>query len=91
MNEIGISVNLEERELTVFTTVISLSNYDIKHLRLLSDSESFGEAECEKAVRKLLEKQIIPFIRSTGRTVCTETVEEEVKQAFHSHLYNYIF
>ncbi|MDY6788614.1 MAG: hypothetical protein SVV03_01490 [Candidatus Nanohaloarchaea archaeon] len=98
MEEIEIRADLEERKLQVGEVEIALSNYDIKHLRLVwekmdgsdvsNSGESFGKEPAERAVGNVVEVQISSFIKSTGRDVNRKNIEKEVKEAFSTHLYS---
>lgn len=85
---IDVKVSLEERKLRVGEVERTLSNYNVKYLRQLSDEE-FNDAKAEAAVEELIEQRIKPFIEATGREVSDGAVEMEVEEAFNAHLYIY--
>ncbi len=80
-------VVLSRRKIFTEKNEINLSNYDIEHLRKISDSKSFCDETAENSVEKLLEKQILPFIQDSYRSLNKEEVEKEIEEAFSSHLY----
>ncbi len=85
---VDIEVSLAERMLRVGAVERTLSNYNVRYLRMLSTGE-FDDAAAEEAVKELIERRIKPFIEATGREVTGEAVETEVEEAFNSHLYVY--
>ncbi len=80
-------VVLSQRKFSTEKNSVNLSNYDIEHLRRISDSKSFCDEAAENSVEKLLEKQILPFIQDSYRSLNKEVVEKEIGEAFSSHLY----
>ena len=90
MEEIDIDVSLSERELRVGDERINLSNYDIKHLREISGEKGFDEETCIKAVYRLIDERIEPFIISLGLSVNKRNIENEFSDAFSSHLYSFL-
>ena len=87
---LNVEVSLSRRIILLGSKEINLSNYNIKHLRKLSDN-SFDESKAEKAVRELIFEQILPFLRSSGRPLSKKEVEKEFEEAFEPHLYTYVF
>ncbi len=82
-----IAADLQNRCIKVGTEKINLSNYDIKHLREVSKTSKFGPETCQKAVERVIEEQIKPFLIASGKEINYENIEKEVLEAFSQHLY----
>ena len=85
-----IESRLSERKIILGGDEISLSNYDIKHLREISGGEEFGDTEIEKAVRRVIEEHLEPFLRTAGIEQTEENLLKELKEGFHTHVFMFL-
>jgi len=83
-----VSVDLTDRELMVGTTTVQLSNESIRRLREIADT-GFDDATATAIIEDLITDQIRPFLKAAGQPLRSDTIEQEIEEAFHTHLYLY--
>lgn len=83
-----VSVDLEGRKLSVGSTTVQLPNETLRQLREIAD-ERLDAATATAIIEDLLEEQIRPFLQAAGRPIQPDTIEQEIEDAFQTHLYLY--
>lgn len=83
-----ISVDLTNRKLTVGSIDHQLSNEDIRKIKELAD-EDLTDAEAANVIENLIDEQILPFLETASRTITPAHIEQEIDEAFHTHLFLY--
>ncbi|MDY6778891.1 MAG: hypothetical protein SVU32_09575 [Candidatus Nanohaloarchaea archaeon] len=83
---IPVQVDLPERTATIGEEDITLSNHNIKHIREHADT-SINSQTVSNVLQQLIDSQITPFLSEAGRPINQETIEQEVREAFDTHLY----